>query len=402
MTTLLLLIIYLAFISLGLPDALLGTAWPVMQLELDLPMEVAGVLSMTITSGTIISSLASGRLLKRYGTGKVTSISVLMTAAALLGFYLAPSLIWLIICAIPLGLGAGAVDTGLNDYVAINYEARHMSWLHSFWGVGASLSPIIMSQFILQGNDWREGYLTISIIQFALVAILFLSIPLWSKVAATEESQLNQAIESEATASKTTTKPLQVKGVKYALLTFLFYCGIEAGVGLWGSSFLVNIKNFDPAIAARWVSFYYGGITIGRFITGFITFKMSNKALIRTGQMTALIGTILLFLPLPQIFLMSSFVIIGLGLAPIFPCMIHETPANFGKQHSQVLIGYQMAAAYTGTTFIPPLIGLFAGQLTIAIFPPIAILLVAGMLFSSEKLNQINSVKSKQLSESIS
>lgn len=398
MTTLLLLIIYLAFISLGLPDALLGTAWPVMQLELDLPMEVAGVLSMTITSGTIISSLASGRLLKRYGTGKVTSISVLMTAAALLGFYLAPSLIWLIICAIPLGLGAGAVDTGLNDYVAINYEARHMSWLHSFWGVGASLSPIIMSQFILQGNAWREGYLTISIIQFALVAILFLSIPLWSKVAATEESQLNQAIESEATASKTTTKPLQVKGVKYALLTFLFYCGIEAGVGLWGSSFLVNIKNFDPAIAARWVSFYYGGITIGRFITGFITFKMSNKALIRTGQMTALIGTILLFLPLPQIFLMSSFVIIGLGLAPIFPCMIHETPANFGKQHSQILIGYQMAAAYTGTTFIPPLIGLFAGQLTIAIFPPIAILLVAVMLFSSEKLNQINSVKSKQLS----
>ncbi|BAM48202.1 MFS transporter [Amphibacillus xylanus] len=398
MTTLLLLIIYLAFISLGLPDALLGTAWPVMQLELDLPMEVAGVLSMTITSGTIISSLASGRLLKRYGTGKVTFISVLMTAAALLGFYLAPSLIWLIICAIPLGLGAGAVDTGLNDYVAINYEARHMSWLHSFWGVGASLSPIIMSQFILQGHAWREGYLTISIIQFALVAILFLSIPLWSKVAATEESQLNQAIEAEATASKTATKPLQVKGVKYALLTFLFYCGIEAGVGLWGSSFLVNIKNFDPAIAARWVSFYYGGITIGRFITGFITFKMSNKALIRTGQMTALIGTILLFLPLPQIFLMSSFVIIGLGLAPIFPCMIHETPANFGKQHSQVLIGYQMAAAYTGTTFVPPLIGLFAGQLTIAIFPPIAILLVAGMLFSSEKLNQINSVKSKQLS----
>lgn len=398
MTTLLLLIIYLAFISLGLPDALLGTAWPVMQLELDLPMEVAGVLSMTITSGTIISSLASGRLLKRYGTGKVTFISVLMTAAALLGFYLAPSLIWLIICAIPLGLGAGAVDTGLNDYVAINYEARHMSWLHSFWGVGASLSPIIMSQFILQGHAWREGYLTISIIQFALVAILFLSIPLWSKVAATEESQLIQAIEAEATASKTATKPLQVKGVKYALLTFLFYCGIEAGVGLWGSSFLVNIKNFDPAIAARWVSFYYGGITIGRFITGFITFKMSNKALIRTGQMTALIGTILLFLPLPQIFLMSSFVIIGLGLAPIFPCMIHETPANFGKQHSQILIGYQMAAAYTGTTFIPPLIGLFAGQLTIAIFPPIAILLVAGMLFSSEKLNQINSVKSKQLS----
>lgn len=389
MTLLLIIIIYLAFISLGLPDSLLGTAWPVMQLELTLPMEAAGILSMTIASGTIVSSLISGRLLKRFGTGKVTSVSVFMTACALLGFYFAPSILWLIVCAIPLGLGAGAVDTGLNDYVAVNYKAHHMSWLHSFWGVGASLSPIIMSQFILHDNAWREGYLTIAIIQFGLVLVLFLSLPLWRKVANQDASLINDAIEAEATLASTDTKPLKIKGVKFALITFLFYCGLEAGVGLWGSSFLVNMKSFDPAIAARWVSFYYAGITIGRFVTGFVTFKISNKTLIRTGQITALIGTIMLFLPLPSVFLMSSFVIIGLGLAPIFPCMIHETPVSFGKQHSQILIGYQMAAAYTGTTFIPPLIGLIASRASIGIFPFIAILLAIGMLISSERLNKI-------------
>lgn len=393
MTLLLIMIIYLAFISLGLPDSLLGTAWPIMQLELGLPMEAAGILSMTISSGTIISSLASGRLLKRFGTGKVTVVSVLMTACALLGFYFAPSIVWLILCAIPLGLGAGAVDTGLNDYVAVNYKAHHMSWLHSFWGVGASLGPIIMSQFILQDNAWRGGYLTISLLQFLLVIVLFVSLPLWGRASNKDASLLNEAIEAEATSPKTDTKPLQIKGVKFALITFLFYCGIEAGVGLWGSSFLVNMKNFDPAIAARWVSFYYAGITIGRFVTGFVTFKMSNKTLIRTGQLTALIGTIMLFLPLPSGFLMTSFIIIGLGLAPIFPCMIHETPVSFGKQHSQILIGYQMAAAYTGTTFIPPLIGLIASRFTIGIFPLIAIFLVAGMLLSSERLNKIITLK---------
>lgn len=396
MTILLLVIIYLAFISLGLPDSLLGTAWPVIQLELGAPLETAGVLSMTIAAGTIISSLFSGRLLKRFGTGKVTVVSVLMTACALLGFYFAPSVFWLIICAIPLGLGAGAVDTGLNDYVAINYKAHHMSWLHSFWGVGASLSPIIMSQFILQDNAWRDGYLTISIIQFSLVLVLFFSLPLWSRAANKDASLLNKAIEAEATSTQTDTKPLQIKGVKFALITFLFYCGIEAGVGLWGSSFLVNMKGFDPAVAARWVSFYYAGITIGRFLTGFVTFRLSNKSLIRTGQITALIGTVILLLPLPSVFLMSSFVIIGLGLAPIFPCMIHETPVSFGKKHSQILIGYQMAAAYTGTTFIPPLIGLIAGRLTIGILPYIAVLLVIGMLLSSEKLNSIIGKKALQ------
>ncbi|WP_440897897.1 MFS transporter [Amphibacillus sp. Q70] len=397
MTTFLLVIIYLAFISLGLPDTLLGTAWPVMQLEYDAPLETAGILSMTIAIGTIISSLVSGRLLKRFGTGNVTFVSVLMTACALLGFYFAPSVIWLVICAIPLGLGAGAVDTGLNDYVAINYKAHHMSWLHSFWGVGATLGPIIMSRFILNDNAWRGGYFFISIIQFTLVMVLFFTLPLWKKTAQNkpiaESKDVKNIVGNQANQEQ---KPLQVKGVKLALASFLFYCGVESAVGLWGSSFLVNIRGLNPATAAQWVSLYYGGITIGRFITGFITFRMTNRKLIRIGQITALMGAIILFLPLPSPFLLVSFVIIGLGLAPIFPCMLHETPVRFGKKYSQILIGYQMASAYTGTTFIPPLLGFIASQTTIGIFPIGVVFLVTGMFLSSEKLNHLISKKMSQ------
>lgn len=388
MTIFLLVIIYLAFISLGLPDSLLGTAWPVMQPEFGVSLETAGIISMTIAVGTILSSLISGRLLKRFGTGKVTFVSVLMTACALLGFYFAPSVAWLVIWAVPLGLGAGAVDTGLNDYVALNYKAHHMSWLHSFWGVGATLGPIIMAQFILQDNAWRDGYFSIAMIQFALVFVLLVTLPLWKKVANQDASLLNEAIEAEATTTDDV-KPLKIKGVKFALLTFLFYTGIELGVGLWGSSFLVEIKGLNPATAARWISFYYAGITIGRFITGFITFKVSNKTLIRAGQLTALGGVIVLALPVPSFLLVSAFVLIGLGFSPVFPGMIHETPIRFGKKHSQVLIGYQMAAAYTGTTFLPPFLGFVASYLSIGIFPFAAMILIIGMFLSSERLNQL-------------
>ena len=388
MTITLLIIIYLAFISLGLPDSLLGTAWPVMQQELGAPLETAGVISMIISVGTILSSLISGRLLKRYGTGNVTFVSVLMTAIALLGFFLAPSVPWLIIWAIPLGLGAGAIDTGLNDYVALNYEAHHMSWLHSFWGIGATLGPIIMSQFIMESNAWRSGYFSIAMIQFALAVILFLTLPLWKKVNNQDASQLNDAVEAEAISAQVV-NPLRIRGVVFALLTFLFYTGIELGVGLWGSSFLVEIKGLNPATAARWISFYYAGITIGRFLTGFITFRVTNKTLIRAGQLMALIGALLLILPLSPVVLAMSFVMIGLGFAPVFPGMIHETPARFGKEHSTILIGYQMAAAYTGTTLLPPLIGFIASYLTIGIFPIAAVILISGMLLSTEKLNRM-------------
>ncbi len=393
MTIFLLIIIYLAFISLGLPDSLLGAAWPVMRPDFGAPLETAGLLFMTIAGGTIISSLLSGKVLKRFGTGKVTFVSVLMTAVALLGFHFAPSIGWLIVCAVPLGLGAGAVDAGLNDYVATHYKAHHMSWLHCFWGVGATLGPIIMAQFILEGNTWRNGYFVISSIQFALVIILLFTLPLWNKVNKNSKVSLHDYQEATKDGSidedSKDIKPLQIKGVKLALASFLFYCGVEATVGLWGSSFLVNVKGLSAATAAGWVSFYYGGITIGRLITGFITFKTTNRTLIRTGQIIALTGAVILFLPLPSIFSLVGFIIVGLGLAPIFPCMLHETPARFGKRHSQTIMGYQMAVAYTGTTFMPPLLGFIASYSTIGIFPICIVIFVTGMLLSSEKLNNL-------------
>ncbi|KOR77131.1 MFS transporter [Bacillus sp. FJAT-21352] len=393
MTTFLLVIIYLAFISLGLPDSLLGVAWPVMQLDYGAPLETAGLLFMTIAGGTIISSLASGMVLKRFGTGNVTFVSCLVTAGALLGFHFAPSLVWLIVCAIPLGLGAGSVDAGLNDYVATQYKAHHMSWLHCFWGVGATFGPIIMAQFISEQNSWRNGYLAISGIQFMLTVILLFTLPLWNRV----KKESNITINEEQEDSKGVfyneeakhVKPLQIKGVKLALISFLFYCGVESTVGLWGSSFLVNVKELSVAVAAQWVSLYYAGITMGRFITGFITFKMSNRTLIRMGQIIALAGATLLFLPLPSTFSLVGFIMVGLGLAPIFPCMLHETPTRFGKKHSQTIMGYQMAVAYTGSTFIPPLIGFIASHSTIGIFPFCIAVFVAAMLLSSEKLNTL-------------
>jgi fucose permease len=393
MTIILLVIIYLAFISLGLPDSLLGAAWPVMQSDFGAPLETAGLLFMTIAGGTIISSLVSGKVLKRFGTGKVTFVSVLMTAGALLGYYFAPSVGWLILCAIPLGLGAGAVDAGLNDYVAVNYQAHHMSWLHCFWGVGATLGPIIMAQFISGENSWRNGYFAISGIQFALVIILLFTLPLWNRVTKSSQSILTEETEDSNDGSNEeedkAVKPLQIKGVKLALASFLLYCGAEATMGLWGSSFLVNVKGLSAATAAGWVSFFYAGLTIGRLITGFITFKTTNRTLIRGGQIIALTGAIILFLPLPTTFALVGFIIVGLGLAPIFPCMLHETPTRFGKKHSQTIMGYQMAVAYTGSTFIPPLLGFIASHSTIGIFPICIVLFVAALLLSSEKLNSL-------------
>lgn len=392
MATFLLIIIYLTFISLGLPDSLLGAAWPVMQKDFGAPLDTAGLLFMVTAAGTILSSLVSGRLLKRFGTGKVTFVSVLMTAGALLGFYASPSVVWLVICAVPLGLGAGAVDSGLNDYVATNYKAHHMSWLHSFWGVGATMGPIIMARHILEENSWRSGYFVIAGIQFAIVLILLFALPLWGRVKRNETQTMDKDSENaQATEAGTSGKvrPLRIKGVYLALATFLFYCGVEATVGLWGSSFLVKVKGLEAATAAGWVSFYYGGITIGRFITGFVMFRVTNRTLIRSGQLTALVGAIILLLPLPPSYSLAGFIIIGLGLAPIFPCMLHETPARFGKAHSQTIMGYQMAFAYTGSTCIPPLLGSIAAQSTIGILPVCIVLLVVGMLLCSEKLDRL-------------
>ncbi len=392
MTTFFLLIIYMTFISLGLPDSLLGVAWPLIQSEYGSPFEAAGLVSMFIAGGTIVSSFASGAVHKHLSTGKIALISCLMTALALLGFAFSPALIWLLLFAIPLGLGAGSVDAALNNYVANHYKAHHMSWLHCFWGIGATLGPIIMSQFIAVQNSWRGGYFTVSMLQLALSALLFFTLPLWKRMAAeAHSSPVELKAEHEPAAvspGKATGKInyLSIKGVKLSLVAFLFYSGVEITMGLWGSSFLINIKDLSAASAAQWVSLYYGGITVGRLITGFITMKISNRLLIRIGQSIALAGVLLLLLPLPNSFSLIGFILIGLGCAPIFPCMLHETPARFGKEHSQAIMGYQMAFAYTGSTFLPPLLGFIAARTTIGLLPFFLLSYIILMLISSEKI----------------
>lgn len=397
MTTLLLIIIYIAFISLGLPDSLLGTAWPVMQSKLGQSLDTAGYIYFFIASGTILSSLLSGKVNAWLGTGKVIAISVFLTATALFGFAHAPSLIWLVLFSIPLGLGGGAVDAALNNYVALYYKASHMSWLHACWGLGASTGPVIMAYYIHHNNAWDKGYLTVSTLQFALTFILLISIPLWMKVA--KKGSLPEHDEGIQVSEHSSSKPvnsLKISGVKLALLTFFFYCGAEATMGLWGSSYLVHVKAMDPEIAAKWVAFFFAGITMGRLLSGFLAMKVTSVLLIRYGQWIAISGAILLILPLPNIVSLFGFIIIGLGMAPIFPSMIHETPTRFGRLHSQTIIGYQMAAAYVGVTLIPPLFGFFANAISMQLFSFFIVLFAVSMLFTAEKLTRV--LKARQQS----
>lgn len=411
MATLFLLVIYAAFISLGLPDGLLGVAWPVMYTEFDVPVSLAGLVSMTISLNTIISAVLSGRVLKRFGTGRVTVVSVLLTATALLGFSLAPGVLWLVLLAIPLGLGAGSVDAGLNDYVAKHYEAHHMSWLHSFWGLGAMSGPIIISQILARDESWRSGYLIVSIVQFGLVALLFGTLPLWDRIARLKgrpaEGSVVHAPEARhapartrprtpASVAKSVFAPLRIAGVKPVLIVFFLYCGIEATMGLWGSSFLIRVKGVNASTAAAWVSLFYGSITVGRFISGFVTMRLSSKAMIRSGEIAILTGVISLLLPLPTAFSMLGFVLIGLGCAPIFPSMLHETPARFGDAEAQNIMGFQMAVAYIGTSLLPPIFGALASATTFALLPVVLIVFIALMLLNSEQINRTMQRRQRQ------
>lgn len=385
MFSFLIVIIYIAFISLGLPDSLLGSAWPVMQPQLDVPMSYAGIVTMIIAGGTIISSLASDRITRRLGAGLVTAISVLMTAVALFGFSISNSFVLLCIWSVPYGLGAGAVDAALNNYVALHYASRHMSWLHCFWGVGAAVSPYIMSGCLTGGLGWQSGYRTVGIIQIILTAILFISLPLWKK-------RTDGGISTEESNAKPVgiIGALKIRGVIMALITFFAYCAFEQTAGLWASSYLVQHRGVDETAAAMFASLYYLGITFGRFLCGFIADKIGDKALVRTGIAVAALGAFMIALPVNVYALpLIGLVVAGFGCAPIYPAIIHSTPTNFGKDNSQAIIGIQMAAAYMGTTFMPPLFGAIASILGIWIYPLYLLLFAALMIAASELMNKL-------------
>jgi fucose permease len=383
MLTILLVIIYIAFISLGLPDSILGSAWPMIHKELNVPISYAGIETMIVSGGTIISSFYSEKLIRKFGTGKVTAVSVFMTAAGLLGIYLSPNFFWICALGIPLGIGAGAVDSALNNFVALHYEAKHMNWLHCFWGIGATTGPFIMSAFLAKEGGWRLGYASIGVMQAVLVVCLFISLPLWRKF----ETTVNQ--EEDLKKNNTLTSLLKMTGAKPALTGFFCYCAIELTTGLWGSSYLVITKGLSPETAARWVSLYYLGITIGRFLAGFLAIKFNNKQMIRIGQIICTIGAALLLLPFSDYIQLVGLLLIGLGCAPIYPAMLHETPNRFGKEVSQGIMGIQMAVAYVGSTFMPPLFGFLANITGFQILPLFLLLFIIIMITASEMVNKI-------------
>lgn len=385
MLLLLLSIIYVSFISLGLPDSLLGSAWPSMYGELQVPLSYAGMISMIIAGGTIISSLNSDKLIKKLGTGKVTAISVGMTAMALWGFSTSHSFIALCLWAIPYGLGAGSVDAALNNFVALNYKATHMSWLHCFWGIGATLGPYIMGYCLTGGMMWNMGYRYISIIQIILTALLIFSLPLWKNNKSTSD------VEDEEIKTLSIKELLKLKGAKPVLIAFFCYCALESTTGLWGSTYLVMERGISPEVAASWISLFYLGITFGRFLNGFLAIKLSDKTMIRIGQVIAAIGIIVLLLPFEGIVLCSGFIMIGMGCAPIYPSLLHATPDNFGKNVSQSIMGMQMACAYVGSTFMPPLFGLIAEYVNIKLYPFYLMIFVIAMIVMVEMVNRIKS-----------
>lgn len=382
MFQLLLAIIYIAFISLGLPDSMLGAAWPDMYVEFGVPLSCAGILSALIAAGTIVSSLQSDRLTLKLGTGKVTAISVAMTAAALFGFSITHNFWLLCLWAIPYGLGGGSVDASLNNYVALHYKSRHMSWLHCMWGVGAATGPYIMGYALTRGQGWNSGYRIISMMQIVLTAILFLSIPLWKKRSTVIEET------GEKRKPMSLKDVLKIKGAKEVLICFFCYCAIEQTAGLWASSYLNLYKGVPVETAASFGAMFFIGITAGRAISGFLTIKLTDLKMIRLGQALILAGIVIMFLPLNAYTTLAGLIMIGLGCAPIYPCIIHSTPAHFGEDKSQAVIGVQMAFAYTGTLCMPPLFGIIANTITVALLPVYLIILLVLMVVMHEALCQ--------------
>ena len=388
MVSLLLPVIYLAFISLGLPDSVLGAAWPSMYGELGAALSWAGVVSMIVSLGTIVSALCSERLTLRLGPGGVTAVSVLLTAVALLGFSLSGQFWQLCLWAVPYGLGAGRVDAALNNYVALQYESRHMSWLHCMWGLGASAGPVIMGR-ALAGGSWQGGYRTIALLQFALTAVLLLSLPLWKR------PQAN--VEGAEFKPHPIPELLRRPGVPQVLVCFFCYCALESTAGMWAASYCTLVRGIDAGTAARWASLFYVGITVGRGVSGFLTMKVNDQNMIRLGQALIAAGTVLILLPTGQGTLFAGLITVGLGCAPIYPSIIHETPLNFGREVSMSMTGLQMATAYVGTCLVPPLFGLLAQYVTPALYPwALAVILVL-MFAMAESLHRKTALRRRSM-----
>ena len=378
-STALLMMIYLSFISLGLPDSMLGSAWPAMNVSLNAPLWGAGLVQMLISFCTIISSLNSAKLIRRFGTGKLTAISVATTALALLGFSLAKNYAFLLLMAVPLGLGAGAVDAGLNNYVALHCEAKHMSWLHCFWGIGTIIGPMILSAVLRIGGSWATGYRAVGLIQCAVSALLFATLGMW------KHGNIQQ--EEHGAKALSVWEVLSLPGAKAGMVTFLCYCAVESTLGLWGATYISQVRGVDEATAASFGAMFYIGITVGRAISGFMAMKLLPKQMVRVGQALLALGCIFMMIPAGSTLSGIGLVVCGLGCAPIYPNIIQDTPVNYGTENSQAAIGVQMAFAYVGSTFLPSIFGALAGVGGYGLLPyfAISICVLMTVLFGIQK-----------------
>lgn len=378
-STALLMMIYLSFISLGLPDSMLGSAWPAMNVSLNAPLWGAGLVQMLISFCTIISSLNSAKLIRRFGTGKLTAISVATTALALLGFSLAKNYAFLLLMAVPLGLGAGAVDAGLNNYVALHCEAKHMSWLHCFWGIGTIIGPMILSAVLRVGGSWATGYRAVGLIQCAVSALLFATLGMW------KHGNIQQ--EEHGAKALSVWEVLSLPGAKAGMVTFLCYCAVESTLGLWGATYISQVRGVDEATAASFGAMFYIGITVGRAISGFMAMKLLPKQMVRVGQALLALGCIFMMIPAGSTLSGIGLVVCGLGCAPIYPNIIQDTPVNYGTENSQAAIGVQMAFAYVGSTFLPSIFGALAGVGGYGLLPyfAIGICVLMTVLFGIQK-----------------
>lgn len=387
MASLLLLVIYIAFVSLGLPDSLLGSAWPVMYTELGAPVAAQSAITTIITACTVVSSLATAPLMRRLGTGKIVAGSVALTAAAILGFSASTSLWQLLLLALPYGLGAGSIDSALNSYVAVHYGERHMSWLHCCWGIGTSVSPVIMGWALTGPMGWHGGYLVIGIIQAVITAVMVFSLPLWKRGAQGADAQAVSADGAAASGGFTYAEVLRMPGAKSAIFSFGCYSAFEYVCGLWSASHLVFARGITEAQAATMVSFFYMGITVGRLISGFIAPRVVSRNMIRLGQGIVVAGLALLIVGRGEAALSCALALIGLGCAPIYPSIIALTPERFGEAASQSMVSLQMACAYVGSTFAPPLCALMVSAGGAALVPGLLVGVLVVMSLLSERAN---------------
>lgn len=380
---LLLAIVYVSFVSLGLPDAVMGVIWPAMRADMGQPLAAVGVLTITMTVCAALSAGFAGRIVARVGTGVVVAASCLMTALALVGFSVAPSFAWLVLLGIPLGAGGGAVDASLNHFVAAHYSSRHMNWLHGFWGVGATTGPAVMGLALAGPGGWTRGVLTLGLAQLTLAALLWATLSLWRR----ERSHPTDAAAADE--PPVVFKPVARRALWLAPLCFLFYVAAEMGTGLWAASILVH-RGTSLAQAGFWVSVYFGSITAGRFGVGLVSNRLGNRRLVGLGITLALVGAVLFALPgLPAALSLAGLVLMGLGCAPVFPSLMHEAARRFPADVARTVIGRQMMAAYAGGSVIPAAFGLLATWVGLGAVMPVVVLLLIALLWATRALDRL-------------